>query len=529
MTRKTVIVLILAFLAACSSWGQGSIPKVKINYVSVVPATNDVKINWAQSTDINVKGYIIYRYDPVNDFYRIIDTVTAKNIVNFTNLAVLPATSTSSEAGLHSETYSLTAYDSLVGAESELADDHRTVFLKSVFDSCRSEIKLSWTAYSTWFNGVANYKIWYSIDNGSSFNVLETLNGDIQSFNVRNLLPDINYSFYIEAFGGGTLKSTSNMVSEFTDMPRPPIEFNANYASVLKENYIEVSFTIDTTADVNRYELLRADTLDGDFDIITEFTPGPSTTEIKYTDYAPTGITHYYKLQAINTCDVPFANTTNYASNIVLTATAENNMRNKLVWTNYFKWRKGIHHYDVYRVVDYMDPVMIAQVPYGDTTHTDRMDQFLYDPQLEIQNPFLDIENPYNYLEQPVVSGLVCYYVIGIEKPGTEEDYRSVSNKFCVSQMPRVFVPSAFTPNSDGLNDLFFPYISLAGLRDYELRIYNRWGNLVFRTVHLHQGWNGTMYDGTTRAPIGTYVYKFTFNDGDGENHKYSGQVTIVR
>lgn len=529
MTRKTTIVLILVFLTAISSWGQSSIPKVVMNYVSVDPATNDVKINWVKSNDVDVKGYIIFRQAEGASYYLTIDTVMAATTVTYWNRAT-PVTSTSSNAGLHSETYNVIAYDSLTGEESQHSKDHQTIFLTSAFRPCYAQIKLSWTPYTAWFNGVANYTVYYQIDTGP-WTIFQVVNADVTNLSISNLEPDRDYNFYVEAFSGGIFKSTSNLAHEYTDMPRPPAiaNFNANYASVVKENYIELSFTIDTMADVNRYELLRSDSLDGDFDVITEFTPGPSQTEILYTDYAPTGIIHYYKLQAINTCDIPFAQTTNYASNIVLTATAGNSMRNKIVWNNYYKWRKGIHHFDVFRIVDYMEPTLIAQIPYGDTIHIDRLDQFLYDPQLTILNPFLNVESPKNYLEQPIVSGLVCYFVKAIEKPGQEDDYTSTSNKVCVSQMPRVFVPNAFTPNSDLVNDLFFPYISLAGLRNYEMRIYNRWGNLVFRTLHIHQGWNGTMYDGSTPAPIGTYIYQFSFTDGDGESHEHTGQVTIVR
>lgn len=533
MTRKTIVALFLIFLAAQGSWGQSSIPKVVMNYVSVDPATNDVEISWVQSNDIDVKGYIIYRDVPGTPWYLSIDTVKARNITTFINYAS-PITATSSMAGTKSETYNVIAFDSITNEKSEHSDDHHTIFLESAFRPCYAEIKLNWTAYDTWFNGISNYNIYYNID-GGAWDLLEVVDGYTVNYNVHNLLPDVDYSFYIEAVSGGVYMSTSNQVTEFTDMPVPPVDFNANYASVSAENYIDLSFTIDTAADVTKYVLLRSDSLDGDFESIMEFTPGASETLIEYTDYTPTSIIHYYKLQAINTCDVPFANTTNYCSNIVLNANALNNMRNKLIWNNYYKWDRGISHYDVYRVVDYMNPVNIAQIPYGDTVHLDRMDQFLYDPQSIMNNTYLEIENPYNYLEQPIVSGLVCYYVIGIEKPGVDADtlplpqYESKSNKVCVSQMPRVFVPNAFSPNSDDLNDTFFPYISFAGLADYELRIYNRWGNLVFRTLHIHQGWNGTMFDGSTKAPIGTYVYQFSFIDGEGESQEHTGQVTLIR
>jgi gliding motility-associated-like protein len=62
-----------------------------------------------------------------------------------------------------------------------------------------------------------------------------------------------------------------------------------------------------------------------------------------------------------------------------------------------------------------------------------------------------------------------------------------VKDKGCVQA---VYLPTAFTPNSDGINDVF--RASVLGIIDFfELRVYNRWGELVFRTKDSMHGWNG--------------------------------------
>ncbi|MEA3445772.1 MAG: gliding motility-associated C-terminal domain-containing protein [Bacteroidota bacterium] len=527
MTHKSIIVLIISFLALNFTWGQ-NLPQTIMKYVSVDPPTGDVDIHWNKNSDVDVDGYYIYRYDESLQAYLFIKDVPGRNSIFIDNLAESPATSTSSLAATKSETYSVVAYD--VNVEGPHPDHvQSTIYLSSTFRPCYAEIKLGWTPYTDWPTGVLNYKIYRKIDLGV-WNLLDVVDYDINSYNVHFLEPDRDYYFYVEAIGV-EFKSTSNQVTEFTDMPHSPIVFNANYASVSGENHIDLSFQIDTTADVIEYVLLRSDSLDGDFDTVSVFTPASDKEVITYTDYAPTNIIHYYKLIAINTCGVPYVKTTNYASNIVLEAQALDNLRNFISWTNYFDWQGGISHYNVYRKVDYFEPVLIMQLAYGDTIHLDRLDEFLYNPLADPTNPYIQIENPSDYLEQPVISGNICYYVTAYEFPFDDGDttYTSKSNEICVTQMPRVFVPNAFTPNSDGLNDLFFPFLSFAGTNQFEMRIYNRWGNLVYRTIHVHQGWNGTQYDGTTKAPIGTYIYQFSFNDGDGKKHEHTGQVTLIR
>ncbi|PSR02270.1 MAG: hypothetical protein BRD50_07425, partial [Bacteroidetes bacterium SW_11_45_7] len=89
----------------------------------------------------------------------------------------------------------------------------------------------------------------------------------------------------------------------------------------------------------------------------------------------------------------------------------------------------------------------------------------------------------------------------------------------------KIAVPNAFSPNDDGLNDTFKPLAK--GLKDYNLLIFNRWGEKVFASHSLANGWDGT-YKGKQQTP-GTYVYTIyaTFEDGTSKN--LSGSVTLVR
>ena len=90
-----------------------------------------------------------------------------------------------------------------------------------------------------------------------------------------------------------------------------------------------------------------------------------------------------------------------------------------------------------------------------------------------------------------------------------------------------VFIPNAFTPNGDGNNDYFHIKIGpdVVGM---DLRVFDRWGQQVFRTTELRQGWDGT-YNSEQTAPMGAYHYliKLKYRDNTTDTHK--GDVTLIR
>ena len=68
--------------------------------------------------------------------------------------------------------------------------------------------------------------------------------------------------------------------------------------------------------------------------------------------------------------------------------------------------------------------------------------------------------------------------------------YDEVVHQVIVDDIFSVFVPTAFTPNNDGLNDIFIPLTS--GVYSFEMKIFNRWGELVFLSNNKNIGWNGS-------------------------------------
>lgn len=92
-----------------------------------------------------------------------------------------------------------------------------------------------------------------------------------------------------------------------------------------------------------------------------------------------------------------------------------------------------------------------------------------------------------------------------------------------------LYIPNAFTPDNDGLNDEFKPVVS--GAIDYELVILNRWGEIIFQTSNPDQAWNGTMNGNLVQTEV--YIYRLTVTGYNFDLRKSSfsrtGTVTLVR
>ncbi len=99
----------------------------------------------------------------------------------------------------------------------------------------------------------------------------------------------------------------------------------------------------------------------------------------------------------------------------------------------------------------------------------------------------------------------------------------------CINGDYELFAPNAFTPDGNGLNDIW--NVSGIGIdpNHFELYIFDRWGDLIFKTTDLFQGWNGKANGGKDIAQQDVYVWKVLTRDFQGAKHSYIGHVSLVR
>lgn len=96
-----------------------------------------------------------------------------------------------------------------------------------------------------------------------------------------------------------------------------------------------------------------------------------------------------------------------------------------------------------------------------------------------------------------------------------------------VSNVRTLYVPNAFTPNNDGVNDVFRPRVN--GVAKYHLAVYNRWGELIFETNNTKAGWDGRYKN--VLQPIGAYVYFIQYSYYGFENQVLlqKGAFTLLK
>ncbi|MDP2387784.1 MAG: gliding motility-associated C-terminal domain-containing protein, partial [Bacteroidota bacterium] len=93
-----------------------------------------------------------------------------------------------------------------------------------------------------------------------------------------------------------------------------------------------------------------------------------------------------------------------------------------------------------------------------------------------------------------------------------------------------IYVPSAFTPNNDELNDVFIPKYSELMKEDYIMSIYDKWGEKIFETTNITEGWKGSKNNSDNIiAGSGVYIYKIVYKDANAKGHVLTGHLTLFK
>lgn len=105
--------------------------------------------------------------------------------------------------------------------------------------------------------------------------------------------------------------------------------------------------------------------------------------------------------------------------------------------------------------------------------------------------------------------------------------YDTVAHQIVIGPAFTFFMPTAFSPNANGINDQFFG--SGIGITKYDMWIFDRWGDMIFHGKDLTEKWNGKANKGGDDAQIDVYVWKVELTDVFNKKHSYIGTVTLVK
>jgi gliding motility-associated-like protein len=92
-----------------------------------------------------------------------------------------------------------------------------------------------------------------------------------------------------------------------------------------------------------------------------------------------------------------------------------------------------------------------------------------------------------------------------------------------------LFVPNTFTPDGDYYNNTFFAQGFGISDDDFIFRIFNRWGDLIFESYDMDEGWEGTDKRNLNKAQDGTYTWVVYFKDGNNRRHRREGHVNVLK
>ncbi len=484
-----------------------------LDTVSFDELTGFPLLGWRPNEATDVEGYVITEITSDNPtLWNKLDTVFGRNNTSYLDSSIKGAP--------NCREYYIYAFDFCGNTSSyDPIGRGRTICVTSEIDICNRSVELLWNPYESFASGTdVLYKI-YASQGASPFLLVGTT---VDNFYTHtNPAKDVELRYIVRAFekgGSGPFTSSSHLeVLDGAFLNAPDFSYISN-VSVVSDNEVRVKLYTDPRGDVSDYILKRTLDTNDVYQTIGIFRApsigAPVDSIIFLTDEEALANFHnyYYQVQMVDSCG-EFLDTSTFASSMYLKISANSTKReNTLTWTNYVGFEGDVAFYRIWRgkdgVYDLIDPLITVFPDEGPTT-------------TYVDNVFDDFENS---------QGQFCYYVVAHEG---EETFRAIkpeeaiSNEVCVNQQPFVSIPKAFTPNGDGLNDTFKPVFIFTSVKQYEFSVYNRAGEILFKTNSLDVEWDGTI-DGKL-LPTGVYIYKVKFESSTGEKFDDLGSFTIVR
>lgn len=372
---------------------------------------------------------------------------------------------------------------------------HKPVYLNVQEGSNNFFPNLSWSKYKGW-NDVKAYEVYRSL-NGENHELLATVSSNDTIF-IDSLICKNYYDYYVKAVqndGPHTAKSTRDTISPKYLEPTGITDLFTT--TVVDNNYILTTWNKHNHPQVNKYQISRSDPSFGYID------RHAIVTDTFYLDSIEVFVDkniYSYTITGVDYCNSQADPSITSNSIVVALSRTENSL--DIEWNLFEEWPKDRTYYYLERGIEGKEFETIlsgAEL----TSYKD-------------DNVFSDLQDTFKYRIKAVYGNKVAYSNVIREYPDL-----------------KVFIPNAFTPNGDGINDLY--KVSGSGaingteteFDNFRIVIINRWGETVFETNDIYKGWDGT-YKGIN-CPIGTYVYHVEFRDKKGKFKYYQGNITLIK
>jgi gliding motility-associated-like protein len=305
----------------------------------------------------------------------------------------------------------------------------------------------------------------------------------------------VNYCYAVYAVNVcAKAGDTSNFVCTVAKTTTEPDPLYIYTTTVVNNDYINVQWAKSGANDFLKYQVFKEDVAGTNgYVLIHESTDKNDTT---VNDQAA-DVHHFvycYEIKQVNDCGA--SNSGAYHACSILLKGESNPFEHSLNWNDYDFWKNGLDHYSLLRTQPNLPEEEINRFAYKNTHAVDDN---------------LNIEN-----------GLYHYTIRAKE---LNSPYTSISNTVELIQAPLLHVPNVFTANGDGLNDVWKPVPAF--VKDYTLKIYNRWGQLVFETNDQKQPFTGAFSGTPTTSDV--FVYLITYTGWDGSSQQVKGNLTQLK
>lgn len=467
----------------------------EINYVTVF--NGGVEIFWQPSSSPEAAGYIIYRDD---GGFNPIDTVYGRLNNFYFDATADPLNNI--------EIYTIATLDACENVGPFYNDPHQTILLTTSGSQCSPTLDLNWTPYNNWPDDTTgDHVVEYAI-NGSAYQTDTTL-------------PATRFGYVFTNFQDGdelcvrigthhptdTFVSYSNAYCETVDIVQPAEFLHITNATVENNEQIRVTWEPDQNADLISINVQRSNDGNAYSVINSQNTGAVLPQEMTYIDTDPRSLDNskFYRIESVDSCDN--SKLSGIAHTIYLQGKAKPNFVNTIEW-NPFEITNGvIEQYYIYRNVNGTWELLQTMPPgSGQKMRLDDEISDLHDHQ-----------------------GEFCYRIEAegyIDFPsGDTSQFLTRSNDMCLQQITRVYAPTAMIIG--GKNNEFKPVLSFENPDSYQMRIFNRWGQLIFQTSDINEGWNGT-YEGQV-VQQGVYTYLITVTGINGNVLNEKGTFMVIR
>lgn len=471
-------------------------PKIPIiSSVTIDTLTGNVTITWDVNYQPDTYGYVIYMADPDGVLFEL-DTVWGINNTTFTF-------SPNTENG--PITFSVSAFDSCYTAStpptyqtSAKGAVHTTIFAQYDYDVCGQIATLSWSPYLGW-SDLTGYEIYGRLV-GGPWTLFGTTVGTAFSTPVAGLEV---YEFAIKGISASGKSAFSNKITVSAVAPSEP-DFHYTRVATVTNEYVKIKHYVDLVGGIQDLSLERKNA-NGVFESIAKVPAISSDVEFVDSDVETDRKSYTYRVRIIDSCGNEGAIGNEVQTILLKVQTDDIRLTNHLNWNPYIGFKGSVIHYKLYRgmngVFDYLPLAILPST----TLH--------YEDDL---NSYLDL------------SGKVCYYVEAIESMNIYAFSEiSRSNEICATFEPLIYIPNAFTPG--GENPIFKPVISIIKPFTYKLSIIDRWGQILYETTDLNEGWDGKIAHNDRMAETGTYLYVVRVQDGDGQEITKRGHISLLR